>query len=146
MLTSNRVIGIILILFSAAVWVLASGFPDQAGAGPGSAFFPQALAVLLVILAAGLIFVNPEGEKQDPFNKTQLLTFLGFMLTLIVYILLIPQIGFFVTTVAASFVMVTLLSSSSIVFRGVTAVALSLVTYSVFRFLFNVPLPDGLLF
>ncbi|WP_088032152.1 tripartite tricarboxylate transporter TctB family protein [Evansella clarkii] len=146
MLTANRIIGIILIFFSSAVWYIASGFPEQGGSGPGTAFFPQMMAVLLIIISLGLIFVNPVTEEQTKFTKEQLFQFLLIVVTLVIYIFLIPRVGFAVTTLFAAFAFITALNKANHLIAAVTALIITGSVYAVFRFLFNVPLPQGILF
>lgn len=144
-MNANRVIGIVLIIFSGVVWYLAQQFPEQNVQGPGTAFFPQLMAVILIILALLLIFVNPVTESQKPFSRPQIIVFLLFVGTVTGYILLIPQLGFVVSTLLGTAVMVQLVSKSTIRYRLLTSVLLTAIAYFVFRYLFNVPLPAGLL-
>lgn len=146
MITPNRIIGLILIAFSGIVWFMAGDFPQQSGSGPGAAFFPQAMSVILIIIAAAIIVVNPETEKIESFKTSQLVTFVFVTLTAILYIILTPRIGFFVTTLVGMFLMMNLLEKAGYVKAAVTTLILTSIIYLTFRFLFNVPLPQGILF
>ena len=146
MLTANRTIGIILIVFSSIVWFIASGFPEQNISGPGTAFFPQLMAVLMVIIALGLIFINPVPEEQTKIQKVHLIQFLSVIVSVFFYIVLIPRVGFAVTTLLFTFVLITILAKSTILKKSLTSIIITAIVYGIFKFLFNVPLPQGMLF
>lgn len=145
MLTANRIIGIVLIIFAGAVWSMAQGFPDQSVQGPGTAFFPQVMSILLIFLSICLIFINPLEAAEEKLTKEKRITFLLTIAVIVSYILITPQLGYVITTLGAVFLMVGLLGDMKWWKRLITAFVITGIVFAAFEWLFNVPLPQGLL-
>ncbi len=145
MITMNRITGILLILISLFAWVTASGFPEGM-TGPGPAFFPKAIAVLLTFLSLLLIIKNPTKEGGDKLSKQQAVRLAIGIVLVIIYAVLIPLVGFFVSTVAMVTVLMMLMRVNNWMMITVTAVSISIAVTLAFELLLNVPIPHGWLY
>ena len=110
MTLANRIIGIGLLLFSIYVWLTANAFPPSNSIGPGADFFPKITATILGILSVLLVFKKEE-IVGDIFTlqRGSIPQFIGGFISLIIYVILIPTIGFFISTVLVSFVWMLLM-------------------------------------
>ena len=144
-----------ILIAIAGVWIyLASGLPVPPVArvsniAPGH--YPMAvaafLALLAVILFAQTLF-SPGSEEHDPAvlpagdSKAARPLLLGFTLVL-VYVILMPWIGFTAGSVLFVFCFVLWMGRYSVLVAGALAIGIPAVLWSIFAYLLAVPLPQG---
>jgi hypothetical protein len=139
----NMFTAILLLVMAGYVYLQASSFPATTNTlGPG--FFPKLVAGLLAAFAAGIllfaVFSKKEESKPDMPSKPLLLV----MVAMIVYIILLPYVGFLTTTpvflTVAGFVVA---DSVQLWWKkiAISSVATTGVLYYLFATLLNVPLP-----
>lgn len=141
-------VGIGLIVLSAWVFWQAHGYRQTVIYVYGPNFFPQVLAVVMAICALVLIFQALKG-KALPY--TDRIDGRGFIRTVIAismsigYLLLMQVIGFAMSTCVFLFVLMAFLRQQGMVIRIVSCVAVSLIVWSIFRYLLVIPIPTGML-
>lgn len=144
---SDVIIGIFLIFFAVGIFVMSNPLPTQ------SATFPRIVASIMILLSVLLIVSGMKKAKQyDEEQATEsnikdvayqnVLKGGGMIL---LYILLMPMLGFFVSTsiFIASFMFV--FKERSVKKILLTVITLDVFIYLIFVAQLNVPLPQGLI-
>lgn len=144
----DKFIAIILLLILGPAYYMTYSFP------PRSAIFPRAFIVITAILAVVLLIQAIYKEKKNmplkageaaqytPAQRYRL--FLAVTIT-IFYLVIIPVLGYFVTTAVYMFVLMTLLKKDKLVTHVIVTVCTTLVLYGVFGVLLKIWLPRGIL-
>jgi putative tricarboxylic transport membrane protein len=112
-------------------------------------FLPAALAVLIMLMGAGLIAQGCLSSKRDdPPDLSRVVVFrVGLsVVLLIVYAILFPRLGFVVTSGLFVGIYAYLFGSRSILKIAISMIAVPVVTWVFFELLFRIPLPHGILF
>ncbi|WP_170977340.1 tripartite tricarboxylate transporter TctB family protein [Halorussus salinisoli] len=136
---------VLLVGLSVGVFVASRDFPSGFGDSPGAAFFPR-LIVSIITLLAGVLFVwsvvSSETRTYD-VSATDVRRFAVPVTLLVMYVALMPILGFVIDTVAF-LVVLTLYSGVKSYWRsGALAVGLSLALHYVFGEFLHIPLPEG---
>jgi len=140
---SDRITGLLLAAF--ALWYgftagqYTAGFTDPLG--PSA--FPQLVSIPMGILALYLV-LRPDAEPAWP-RGAALLRQLAAIAVLVVYAMVLRQLGFIVVTLLAVLLLARLLGGS----WGQSALAgvgLSVGLYLLFEFVLGLSLPEGRLF
>jgi putative tricarboxylic transport membrane protein len=135
-------------LAAGALVIFLSGSIHAIGLGdnfdPGAKAFPIGLSILLIL--GGLVELLPGGKstssatasKSDPKTKTVLFLLGAFL----AYVIILPWLGFSITTLIMATAMMILLGNSwkPSLLLSVTLIA---IIYLLFVLLFKVPLPSG---
>ncbi len=147
MTLANRIIGIGLIIFSIYVWLAANAFPSQNTIGPGAEFFPKLTAVILAILSVFLLF-KKENSEQSVFTlqRKNVPYFIGSFISLIIYVILIPTLGFVISTILLTFIWMWLMGIRKWIALIITSILVAICVSAIFEFLLNVPIPHGILY
>lgn len=139
----DRIFGVFLLLLGLALFYGGLQLEVPFSYDPlGPKAFPMLIGGLLALLSVGII-AKPKAV-QFPATSTNLKTLL-IVLLLIVYQTAFNMLGFLLSTTLLVFFL-------SKIFKGTTKEALgagvgvSLVTYGLFSYLLDVPLPMGLIF
>jgi hypothetical protein len=144
--------GAVLIGLGALILIL---IPSQIQNIPGMetetspSFLPTVLAILIMLLGAGLIAQGLLSSKRDePPNLSRVIVFrVGLsIILLIVYTLLFPRLGFVVTSGLLVGIYAYLFGSRSVLKIAITVVAVPVVVWVFFEILFRIPLPHGILY
>ncbi len=132
---------------AAAVVVL--GVAAVAGSlafGVGSARSPQAgtwpllVSVVIVVLGLGLVATARRTTDAERFSRTSWLVLAG-LATMVVFVVLIPVIGFEIPAALLAFVWLRVLGSEGWRTSIVTSVALVVAFYLIFVGALSVPIP-----
>jgi putative tricarboxylic transport membrane protein len=112
-------------------------------------FLPAVLAVLIMLMGAGLIsqgFLSP--RRDTPPDLSRLVVFrVGLsVVLLIVYTIVFPRLGFVVSSGLLVGIYAYLFGSRSILKIAISMVAVPVVIWGFFELLFRIPLPHGILF
>jgi putative tricarboxylic transport membrane protein len=112
-------------------------------------FIPTVLAVLIMIMDAGLIvqgFLNPRREEPPDLSRTVIFRVGLSVILLIVYTILFPRLGFVVTSGLFVGIYAYLFGSRSVLKIALSMAAVPVVVWVFFELLFRIPLPHGILF
>ena len=145
------IIGLALIGFSLVIYTMTLGLPVQSSAGGlNPASFPRALATFIATLSLILVvqgFMRGPKEKQPPLRGPLFRQMAVFFVMMLVYILLMPRIGYIVSTLiflAISFVLIMPRRSARDIAIGfIFVVASTLAVYYIFGIFLRVPLIEG---
>jgi putative tricarboxylic transport membrane protein len=104
MRVSNKVIGLVIILFGGAVLIDTRSFPSLENGYPGPSLFPNILAVLFII--AGIVLVVQGVRSSEKFLKFDtagisrggVVNILLVLVAVLFYILLSDFLGFQITS------------------------------------------------
>ena len=149
MKAANLVAGIFTVVFGIAVYWLTLGFATQ-GLSPdplGPTFFPRALGIGFVVL--GLILViaalrQKGGEKRtEPILSRGNLRMLAVIGLCALYYLFMDDIGFILATILFVAAVMVITGERTWWKMGVSALAVSLILYFLFREILKVMLPIG---
>ncbi|HOO55869.1 MAG TPA: tripartite tricarboxylate transporter TctB family protein [bacterium] len=144
-------IGTVLIAFSALIYQMTLGLPaGSASGGLAPSSFPRALAIFIgalsVILVVAGIFRKPDGEQEKMLGPL-FRQMVAFFCIMVVYILLMPQIGYIVSTLVfltASVLLIMPQRKPRDLAIGILFVVVSsLAVYYIFGIFLNVPLIEG---
>jgi putative tricarboxylic transport membrane protein len=146
---NDGAIGIVLILFGAAVLFYTQGFPNLEEGYPGPALFPGVLAVLFLI--AGLVLLIQGFRSKAALIKIDrealggraLLNILSVHGAVVVYIFLSEPLGFLILSFGLLFLLMTWFRASAL-WSMVMACSVTLGIYLLFAKFLLVPLPWGL--
>jgi hypothetical protein len=120
----------------------------------GPRTFPNIAAAVIGFVGLMLIVTRfPELMRKSVFLKKENYSFdwkafcrqAGFIASMIVYIKLIPILGFIPASVVFVFFMLYYFGSNRFLINILIAVIFTLITYMLFGFLFRISLPSGLL-
>ena len=116
----------------------------------GSGYVPKFLSIVIVIISVALLVLTllkkklGSTEKTDEDIKGGVFT----VMALAAYVLLFEFLGFLLSTALYLFVQITLLSNEKnrkfLVF-GIISIVVPLVIYGLFKALFHLPFPIGIL-
>jgi putative tricarboxylic transport membrane protein len=144
--------GLVLIGLGVLILIL---IPSQIQNIPGMetetspSFVPTVLAVLIMLMGAGLIvqgFMSPRRDAPPDLSRVVVFRVGLSVILLIVYTIVFPRLGFVVSSGLLVGVYAYLFGSRSILKIGVSMVAVPVVIWIFFELVFRIPLPHGILF
>ena len=144
--------GAVLIGLGALILIL---IPSQVQEIPGlktetsPTFIPTVLAVLIMLLGAGLIvrgFFSSRRESAPDLSRSVVFRVGLAAILLIVYTILFPRLGFVVTSGLFVGIYAYLFGSRSVLKIAISVVAVPVAIWLFFEILFRIPLPHGILF
>ena len=158
----DLVSGSLLLLFSAAVFIGAQSVKTLAVSSIGSGFFPSVVSVLLAITSIFIIIGGiAQARKPDKTtdkekaaggkpaeDKPRVWGVIGTFALMAFYAVLLPKLGFLITTTVYLFVQINILSpreSRKQFLFGIISVVTSVVIYYTFVLVFHLMLPAGIL-
>lgn len=135
-----------LLALSAAVFVVSADFPGGRGGDPGAAFFPRLIAGTIAVLALALLVKHVVADDREsheihPAVARRLVIVMAFP---ILYIFLMPVVGFPLTTVAFLSGLMWYSGARSVPIVVGSSIGVTLVLYYIFVVFFRVPLPEGI--
>lgn len=135
-----------LLALSAVVFVVSGDFPAGQEGDPGAAFFPRFIAgaIALFALLQAADYLRSEREQLheiDPGTAKRLVVVGAFP---VVYVLLMPFVGFLVTTIAFLVAFMWYSGARSIPVVAGSSVGITLALHYVFGAFFRIPLPEGI--
>jgi putative tricarboxylic transport membrane protein len=144
--------GSVLIGLGALILILV---PSQIQMIPGMetetspSFLPTVLAVLIILMGAGLIAQGFFSARRDaPADLSRVVVFRVLLsaVLLVLYTILFPRLGFVITSGLFVGIYAYLFGSRSILKITISMVAVPVVIWLFFEILFRIPLPHGILF
>jgi hypothetical protein len=112
-------------------------------------FLPTVLAVLIMVMGAGLILQGFLSSRRDaPPDLSRVVVFrVGLsVVLLILYTVVFPRLGFVVTGGVFVGIYAYLFGSRSVLKIAISMVAVPVAIWMFFELLFRIPLPHGILF
>jgi putative tricarboxylic transport membrane protein len=135
-------------LFLCDIWLSAS-LPLQDELGPGPGFFPIWLGIIGAVLSAILLFQTlrkpvpgHEGEALMP-DRQAVRRILAVMVLLCAAALMLDPLGFRLTALLFTAVLLLALGARSLIAIPIFALTASFVVFHVFYYMLQVPLPIG---
>ncbi|WP_251318012.1 tripartite tricarboxylate transporter TctB family protein [Flintibacter muris] len=142
----NLVLAAICAVLGIGVIAMASGYPKAADYGtgvPGPGLWPIVISIVLLACTAILLFrtlkMPPEKDSKIELWTTGTRRVYLTMGILMVYLLLLPFLGFIIATFVLELIFIQWFAKKNPVITVVIAAAITMVVYCAFRFLLNVP-------
>ena len=141
--------GIVLFIFSLIVCYESIHLPLWSGKKPGPGLFPLFLGITLGFLS--LVFIIVKGFRQnkeavplwaDQRNRKRILLAFGMLIS---YAIVLPFLGFLVSTFFLIFFLLSLFYSGKWITLGIASFFISLAFYIIFQVLLKIQLPYGIL-
>jgi len=146
--------GIFLLVFSVVLFVGAQNVKTLSVSSVGSGTFPSFIAVLLAIVSVAIIVGgvkkarNPDEKPAKEEGKHRLWAVLATFGIMALYALLMPKVGFIITTIVYLFLQMYIMAAKEhqrpIVF-GIISIVTSVSVYYMFVKIFSLMLPAGIL-
>lgn len=129
--------GLLAGILAVAVWIGSASFPQE------SAFFPRAIAALILILTILMLLENRTIKDQVAFDWKQFDYFRTAKVCALtcVYILLLAYVGFLITTPICLLVMMQVMEKGDLKMKLASSLGTTAGIYFVFEFMLDVPLP-----
>lgn len=142
----NFISAVLIILFAGFFYAQTFEFPQLDNQLIGAEFMPRFYCILLIILAGILLFQSFRDKAEDVEEENTMKYSMGAMGFVILYVIIIPFIGFYISTV----LMVLGLLLFSKVKNKIVLIAIPIGTsvfiYVFFQILLKVSIPVGTLF
>ena len=140
----DRLIGVVVLVLTALLWWVI--IPNEVK-GFEQSLMPRLVTLLLGISALGLTLrPGPAKVSTDPAQVRGMVSVIGMMGVYLIYIIVIPTVGFFVSSGVALVVFLWLLGMRRVrILVGVPVVMLTSI-WLIITELLQYPLPAGLLF
>ena len=142
---SHLLSAILLIAFSLFIYYTALDYPPSLdGTEPGPAFFPQIIAVSLIILAIGLIITGyniKEAKSKSPIFDSLLIKRVSIVLITVVFIFIMPVTGFMISSMFYIFTFMKIVKTKGYLLPALISIAASIILNYTFSELLNVQLP-----
>ncbi|WP_146592042.1 tripartite tricarboxylate transporter TctB family protein [Puniceibacterium confluentis] len=146
----DMIAGATLLALSIGAWWVATGITSKMKTGVDSGYFPERAAILLGALSAMIliraVLRRESGVAEEADARSDQRNVLAVFATFVVYAVVLPQVGFIVSTVIFFVVMMTLLAPDSgrnwLAFL-VVATLMTLAIHTAFTRGFGVVLPSG---
>ncbi|MGR6964533.1 tripartite tricarboxylate transporter TctB family protein [Geodermatophilus sp. URMC 61] len=137
---SNLVTAVVVIALGVAALVGAAGLGLGAAAAPGPGTWPMLVAVVTVLIGVALLATARRAHDSERFTRTSLLVLVG-LATMVVFVVLLPVIGFEIPAALLCFVWLRFLGAESWRLSLVLSVGLVVAFYVVFVGALGVPIP-----
>lgn len=142
---SNLISGIMVTSLGALFLILSFGINTSSSELFDAAFLPQVYTILLI--AFGLVItVNAFNKRNDERGENNYRGPVLAMITMIIYIFLIPVIGYYLATFLMILSFLLLVKFKHKILLILVPIIGILLIYLIFDLLLNVPIPMGLLF
>ena len=151
----DLILGIVLLALSIAYLVMARQIktrPKMVPSYANSQIIPTLLGILLAILSICLIYQGIRGMKKEdgsPVQKMSKVDLLSVALTfaaMVLYIIILPYLGFILSTMVFLFAQITILSPKekrNLLLFAIVAVVFTIIAFIAFRIGLSQMLPRG---
>lgn len=149
--TKDRMIGIVLLIVAAIIYIMVCQFPlpvINSTGDPGPKLFPTLGVILIIAGSIGLIFQKQ--DKSEPFMlKDEYKRLFQLALTFVLYAIGLWGIGFLLSTIIMLFVTMTLMAQEKKLRLPIKigySLVITIILYLAFTYLLKFKLPSGYLF
>lgn len=146
--------GVFLLVFSVVLFIGAQNVKTLSISSVGSGTFPSFISALLAIVSIAIIVGGakkargPDEKPAKDAEKTRLWAVLATFVIMALYALLMPKVGFIITTMVYLFAQMYIMAAKEhqkpLLF-GVISIVTSVSVYYMFVKIFNLMLPAGIL-
>lgn len=142
-------IGVILIALSVFAFTETLKFPPSLHVtDPGPAAWPRIISVTLFLLSCCFIYFNvikqPSDVNKEHVEKGSLFNVIFVLLVTLVYIVLMPILGYFLMTAIYLIMLLLIFKEKKILYYVLLVSGFLSISYGVFYLLLNVRLPLGI--
>ncbi|MET3682817.1 putative tricarboxylic transport membrane protein [Alkalibacillus flavidus] len=145
----NRIIGLILALLATGYLLLSYQLPTYDYIPIDADVVPKALGWLLLVLSVVLFFSKDQDSEEQKAKryvaKKDVKAMAGVFGITLIYIMLLEVIGFIVMTSLFVFFCSLFLGYRQHVVNAIVSISFPIFIYSIFVFLLNINLPQGIL-
>ncbi|GGE31250.1 hypothetical protein GCM10007276_05540 [Agaricicola taiwanensis] len=137
-----RIFGLGVVAIGAVYLALALQLPVHTLNGPGAGFFPLVIAAGLLVTGVATALLPGANLTIEPAFPERALKVAAAFISLMVFCLLLPRLGYIISGVAVMIAMLKLFGAS---WRLAVPLAIgsAIVTYYLFIALLGLPLPRG---
>lgn len=142
---ADRIVGFILILLAGFAYYRSYSFPSLEVTETGPALFPRIISIGIIFLSILLITKSFISKTEESITTNSYKSVILTIAIMVFYLFGFFYIGFFVTSVISlTLIMLVMGIRNKWTIILVTIIS-TLVIYSIFYYIFNVPLPEGIL-
>lgn len=138
------VAGLVLLALGGYVIVSALNFPPSMDGSPGPGIFPIIVACALILLVLLMLWENRSSTDNKPIVDLKSPDFHRVLYVagaILLYVLVLPKIGFLIATPIGLFLTTLLLGRDKLLIKAITAGVTTFLLYGSFHLLLQVPLP-----
>ncbi|SES78538.1 tripartite tricarboxylate transporter TctB family protein [Geodermatophilus poikilotrophus] len=139
-LLGNLVVAAAVVVLGVAAVVGSLAFDAGSARSPEAGTWPLMVSVVIVVLGLGLVVTARRTTDAERFGRTSWLVLVG-LATMVVFVAVIPVIGFEIPAALLAFVWLRFLGSEGWRTSIVTSVALVVAFYLIFVGALSVPIP-----
>ncbi|NEU30129.1 tripartite tricarboxylate transporter TctB family protein [bacterium LRH843] len=140
---------IIIFVFATLFLVLTFSFPENRAKDIGPGLLPQFYSVALYLLCIALFIQGLKDMKKagqaSPSESNMLLVFLS-MIVSVIYVALIPYLGFYLITLIAMILLLKITRVKSLLTLTLVPIGTTVFILVFFEKLLKVPVPTGMFF
>ena len=136
-MTGNKLVSIIFMIVSVIAFINSFSYPVE------STIYVRFILALFFILSAALFFIKAEGQR--PLKGIITKRRAKALALILSYVILIPILGFFVSTFIFAIVFMYMFNNKGIVKYIIISFVFVLIVYGVFDVFLNIWFPAGLL-
>jgi putative tricarboxylic transport membrane protein len=136
-----------LIIFSAWIFWYAGEYSKAAIYYYGPNFFPQILAIAMMVCAIFLILNALRGKSLETSDRIHLKGFVRMVIAIFIcigYLYLMQIVGFAMGTCVFLYVLMMFIGQKGLVKRIASSIAVALIVWAIFRYFLVIPLPTGI--
>ena len=151
------IVGVLFMLLSAAMMVMAKMLPKSTVMDIGPDFMPMCIGVMTFVLAAALVLLNiknmkiyvAQAEAEGP-EKADYKRVLTSFIIILVYVFVLKSVGFIISTLVYLPVQMFILApeerrgKKDVIQLLITDVLFTFVVFFLFRYGFKIVLPAGI--
>ncbi|GAA0465931.1 tripartite tricarboxylate transporter TctB family protein [Alkalibacillus silvisoli] len=145
----NRKIGLILFLLSAGYLFMSYQLPTYPYIPVDADAIPKTLGWILVVLSIALFFTKDSDTEEQKAKrhipKKDVKAIVGVFVLALIFISLLEIVGFVIMTALFIFTCSKFLGYKSNLVNAIVSICFPLFLYSIFVFLLNINLPQGVL-
>lgn len=149
---ANLIVAALCAILGITIIAIASGYPTAEAYGtgaPGPGLWPICISIVLLvctlILTVRTLKMKPEQDEAiHIWGEGPRRTYIS-MAVLLVYVMILPILGFLPTTLAMLIFFIKWFSDYSIKKTAIISLAVTLIIYFVFKSFLNVPIDFGLI-
>lgn len=146
----NMISGLVALILGGLFYILTYGFPDIDTDILGPDFLPKLYSVFLVIFGLILIInaiIKKKRETAEMRSTNHSFLYgLASMLIVFIYILVLPYIGFYISTILVMLALLYFLKVRNYVILFSVSLGTITFLFIIFEKLLKVPIPSGSLF
>ncbi|CEG22083.1 Tripartite tricarboxylate transporter TctB family protein [Planococcus massiliensis] len=142
----NYISGLIIIIIAGFFYSLTFNFPKLENQLIGAEFMPRVYSVMLIILGSILLIQTFRNKEESDEQENTMKYSIGAMLFVILYVVVIPYIGFYISTFLLVLGLLLFSKVKNKILLITIPVGTSLFIFVFFQILLKVSIPMGTLF